>query len=397
MFRKYKPIKESKLIQYQGIFRKELSLFQATALIVSTTIGAGILGVPFVIAKVGVGFGLAYIISVGILMIGLNLLVGEIAVKTKQRLQLVGFARKYLGRFGGGVMTILMYTLGIGAISAYVIGEGRTLSELFGNTPFFWSTIFAIIMLFLVYVGLRTLKSVELILSLGILVVVMLIAGVSLPHVQLDHIAYTDLAYVFLPYGVLLFAYHGVNSIPEAHSLLIRRDVTFKQSIVLAGVISILVYAIFATVVVGVTGSGTTEIATIGLGQKLGKTIFVLGNLFAILAMGTSALMVGLALKDSLSWDYKFPKLFATLIPCVVPYLVFAIGFRQFIVVLNIVGGVFMSLEMLLILLMYWRAKQMGHWKPGKYRLHHTVFIGIVLLFALSVGAVYSVWKLFSS
>ncbi len=391
----YEPLKETKLIKHHGIFRRELTLFQATALIISTTIGAGILGVPFVIAKIGVGFGITYIILVGILMMGLNLLVGEIAVNNGKRMQLVGFAGRYLGKTGKWIMAILMYSLGMGSISAYIIGEGQTLAELFGNTPFFWSSVFFIVIAFLIFVGLRTIKTVELFLSLGILLVAIGIAAVSAPHIELPHLGHVDLAHIFLPYGVLLFAYHGVNAIPEAHSLLIKRDVTFKKAIVISSIVSIFIYALFSFVVVGATGLETTEIATIGLGQKVGKAVFVFGNIFAALAMGTSALMVGLAMTDSLSWDYKVNRILATAIACLPPYLVFVFGFRDFIVALNVVGGILMSIESLLILLMYWRAKQMGHWKRGKYNLHHTAFIGMALLLALSLGAVYSVWKLF--
>ena len=75
--------------------------------------------------------------------------------------------------------------------------------------------------------------------------------------------------------------------------------------------------------------------------------------------------------------------------------MIFLLGVRHFIVAIDIVGGVFISLEMLLMLLIYWRAKQRKDWEPGKYRLHHTTFLAIVLLLALSIGAVYSVIKLF--
>ena len=307
----------------------------------------------------------------------------------------MSFAKKYLGRFGGGIMTVLVYTMGIGSMAAYLVGEGETLSALFGGEPFFWSTIFFVFITALVFIGLRTIKTVELFLSLGILAVAILIAGVSAPHISFNHIAYTNLAYLFLPYGVLLFAYSGVNSIPEAHSLLKNRDKKFKHAIILAGVINIIIYTLFAFVVVGVTGAETTEIATIGLGNKIGTSVLILGNLFAVLAMGTSALMVALTTRDSLNWDYKINKTLGTLIACGIPYLIYVIGFRQFIVLLNIVGGVFMSLEMLLILLIYWRAKQLGHWTRGKYNLHHVAFIGVALLIAISIGAVYSIWKLF--
>lgn len=387
--------KEEPLAMHNGIFRRRLSLFEGTALILSGTIGAGVLGIPYAIAQVGIVVGLVYIVVLGLLITGLNLLVGEIAVRTNEKLQLVGFVKKYIGKRSSYLLAFLLYIMLFSVMVVYIIGEGEAMSALFGGSSFYWSLIFTAVGSFLIFIGLKTIKTVELVLSLGILAVILFIAGASTPHISFSHLVYTDLAHILFPYGVILFAFHGTTSIPEAHSLLIKKEVTFKKAIILAGLISIAVYALFAFVVVGVTGLGTTEIATIGLGNAIGPTIFLLGNIFAILAMGTSFLMVGLSLRDSLEWDYKLPNKFATLVVCGVPLLIFLAGVRQFIAVIDVIGGVFVSLEMLFILFIYWKAKQSGHWLPGKYKLHYTTFIGMALLLALSFGAVYSVWKLF--
>ena len=63
----------------------------------------------------------------------------------------------------------------------------------------------------------------------------------------------------------------------------------------------------FAFITVGVTGKGTTEIATIGLGV-LGKHILILGNLFVVLAMMTSFLALALALMETFDYDLKMHK-----------------------------------------------------------------------------------------
>jgi amino acid permease len=393
---RYKSLrKECPFIKYKGVFRKQVSLFEAVALIVSVTIGAGVLGLPYAISKVGIFLGIFYIAGIGILMIGLNLLLGSIAVGIKKEMQLVGFAKRYLGEKGKWLMTFLMYLLSWGVLVVYVIGEGEVLTELFGGSEFFWSTAFFIFITVLIYTGLSTIKIVELILSIGILSVVLVLSIYSAPHVNLASFEHLSFANLLLPYGVLLFAFHGTTSVPEAHSILKDKDNTFKKAIIIAGVINIIVYAIFAVVVVGVTGFDTTEIATIGLGEKLGPKVFLLGNIFALLAMGTSAIMVGVSLRDSMRWDFNLSRNLSTALVCGIPFLVFVFGLRGFIKAIDIVGGVFMSIEMLLILFIYWKAKQVGDLKVGKYKLHHTTLLIILLLFALTIGALYSVYNLF--
>lgn len=390
-----RPKNEVSVAYYYGTFRRRLSLFQGVALIVSGTIGAGVLGIPYAVAKVGIGIGLLYILGLGLLMMGLNLLLGEVAVRTKEELQVVGLAGKYLGKVGKWVMTGLVYIMSFGILTIYIIGEGQTLSALLSGSPFVWSLLFWAFGCILILSGMRTIKTVELFLTLGVLAVIAFIVMMSSAHIEYVNWQHTDLAHLLLPYGIILFAFSGTAAVPEAHSILQNRDKLFKEAIIIAGIISIVAYALFTTLVVGVTGFGTTEIATIGLGEVAGVKIAVLGNLFACLAMGTSFLLGGMALRDSFHWDFKISKFFSTTIVCVVPLLIFLLGVRSFIATIDVIGGVFMSLQMLLIVLIYWRAKQAGDLPVGKFKLHHTLLLVLLLVLALTVGAVYSVVKLF--
>ena len=383
------------LIIHQGIFRKRLSMFQGTALIVSATIGAGVLGIPYAIAKVGLVLGLSYIIGLGILIIGFNLLIGEIAVRTKGNLQLAGLSRKYLGRVGEFAMVIVKYVSGLGVLVIYIIGTGEALSFLLGQTPFFWSIIFFIIGSVFLYNGVESIKVIDFVLSLVVLTIVLAIAGFSFSSIEIINFQYNNLSQLLLPYGVILFAYHGGPAVVEAHSILSDSNKSFKSSILLAGVISIITYAVFAVVVLGVTGMGTTEIATIGLGQKVGSIMLILGNIFAVLAMSTSFLTIGLSLRDSLNWDFKIKQKLAALPVIFIPLIIFVLGLRQFISAINIVGGVFVSLEMLLVILIYWQAKNKGDLEPSKYKLHHTWLLVALLLLALIFGVIYSIVNLF--
>lgn len=393
---KYKSLRGEKIPPtHLGVFKKNISMFEGVALIVSGTIGAGILGLPYAIAKVGVLLGVLYIVAIGLLMMGLNLLLGKIASSNQGQMQIVGMAQKYLGVYGKWLMTGLLYFLLWGVLVVYIIGEGEVLSAIFGGSKFFWSVFFLAFATILIYIGIQTIKVVELFLSLGVLGVVLILVYSSAFHIQSINLIEINFMNLLLPYGILLFAFHGTTSVPEAYSILVNREQTFKKAIIIAGVISIIVYSLFAAVIVGVTGLETSEIATIALGEKLGPKIFLLGNLFAMLAMGTSCLMAGLALRDSMKWDFKLSRGISTILVCGVPFLVFIFGLRGFIEAIDIVGGVFMSMEMLLILLIYWKAKQKGDLRVGKYKLYHTSLLLVLLLLALTFGAIYSVFKLF--
>lgn len=383
------------MVGHLGVFHRQVGLLEAVALIVSGTVGAGVLAIPYAVAKVGLGLGLLYIVILGLVMMGLNLLVGQICAATKENFQLAGLAKKYVGPFGKWLVTGVVYTSMFGSLLVFIIGEGQTLTALFSGQPFVWSIIFFCVMTVPIILGIRTIKVIEFVLTISIFAIVMIIAAWSIPHVQLAHINYHNLAYIFLPYGVILYAFAGASAIPEAHSILVHNAREFKKAIVYSSLIVITLYCLFAFITVGVMGNSTTEIATIGLGKILGPAVLILGNVFATLTMGTSFLMSGLALRDSMSWDFKLSRAWSNILVLGLPFVLFLLGIRRFIVALDFIGGVLVSTELLLIIVVYWCAKQAGVLKKGKYRLHHSLLLVSFLVLAFSVGAVYSIFKLF--
>jgi tyrosine-specific transport protein len=391
----YQRIEEKPIITYHGVFKRGLSLIGAVILIISGTVGAGVLGLPYAIAKVGITLGLFYIVGAALLIICLNLLLGEITARTNKQLQLVGLAGKYLGRVGRNIMAVIIYLMSFGVLLAYIIGEGESLHAILGGAPLTWGLIFCVAAFLIIFFGLNAVRRVGLVLTFLVFTVVILIVGLCFPHIQAPHLQYSNLVNFLFPYGVLLFAFNSIHVVPEAHVVLKNRDLNYKRAIIIAGLIVMVLYLLFTLAVVGVTGSETTEIATIGLGKVAGETVSLLGNLFAVLAMGTVFMVMGLSFKDSLVWDLKLNKNLAALIVCGVPLTLYLFGLRSFIVIIDFVGGLLVSLQMFLILLIYWRAKQSGDLKKSSYHVHHVLLVIALLILALTVGAVYSVGKMF--
>lgn len=384
------------LVHFRGLFQRRLGLWQGVALIVSGTIGAGVLGLPYAISRSGAIIGFLYIVFLGFVMMVLNLMLGQLVSVQPKPLQLSGLARKYLGKWGGYLMTTILYTMLSGVLLVYLIGEGETLAALFGGPSAYWTIGFFLLGVILISSGMRTVKRVESVLVIGVLAVVFMIILVSFPHVQATNLISYNFSELLFPYGVVLFAFHSTTSMPEAYSILKHKNGTYKLSIIYAGIIAILVYAAFALLSIGVMGSSTPEIATIGLDQFVGHKAFVFGNVFAILAMGMSFLISSLSFRDSLVWDHGIREWKATITVCLIPFLLFYFGVRSFVAVIDIVGGVLVSFELFLIILMYWNAHRRGEFVEKRtFSFHQLGLLIIPVLLALAIGAVYSVSKLF--
>lgn len=387
---------EKPIILHQGVYKPQASVAEAVFMITGMTIGAGILGIPYVVAKVGLWTGIAYILVLGVIMLYLNLMTGEVAVRTKQSLQLPGLAGHYLGNWARHFLSVVMVLGGTGALLAYTVGEGNVLAAMFGGEPLMWGTIFWALASIVVWRGLSALKNVDRILSF---LVIAIIAGLSFwlfGHWDSAAVPQFNAAEIFLPYGVILFALNATPAIAEAHALLPGSQRHFKKALILGTLIPIGVYVLFALAVVGAMGADTTELATLGLGQKFGPGVFWFSNLFAALSMGTGYLGLGIAIKQNLVWDNKVNPFLATLIVILIPICLFFAGISNFVAILDIVGALMVGSSSVIMALVYVRARKVGDLPAGRYGLRYSWLAVAVILAVFTIFTVFSIMKLFN-
>lgn len=383
-----------KVVLHNGVYKKPVNTSSAVFIITGMTIGAGILGIPYVVAQVGYWIGLVYIAVLGAVMLFLNLMIGEIVVRTKERHQLPGLAGRYLGNFAKDAMSLITIFGGLGAMLAYLVGEGEVLKTLFGSSADWWAVFFWTIASLVVWRGLQTVKVFEKILSLAVIGIITGLSLALLPAIHVVNLTVFNPAKIFLPFGVILFALHSSPAIAEAHALLPGSQKRFKRALIIGTLIPIFVYILFAATVVGVSGRDVTEIATIGLGDKFGSAVLLMSNLFAVLAMGTGFVGIGISMKQSLIWDHKVSPFLATMLVLSAPLTLYMAGLRGFINVMSTVGGLFMGLEAILIVLIYWRAKQKSD-LPGKnYNLHHIWLLIIPVILTFTAITILSIIKI---
>lgn len=367
------------------------ALFWAIATLIGTIIGAGVFSIPYVFAQAGFLVGTINLIVLGAAVLILYFYTGEVVLRTSGNHQLTGYAKRYLGKTGKSLMTFTMMFAIYGALVAYIMGVGMALAAIFGfsaTLPF--SIGFFILAALAIYTGLKAVKESELWLNAILLIVIIAICLIIIPRINLANLAPFDFTQIFLPYGVIFFALAGSVAIPEMKEVLTKNRKQLKKAILIGALIPLAIYFIFALIVVGVTGTATTEIATIGLGQTFGKTMILLGNLFAVFAMATSFLTLGLALKEMYWYDYKMNKNAAWLLTCVPPLLIFLFLARSFIQVIGITGGIAMSLEGILLVLIFNRAKKLGNRKP-EYTIRKSTVLNIVLITLFILGMIYTI------
>jgi len=376
---------------------KIFKFFYAVALLIGMIVGAGTFAIPYVFSQAGFFIGLFYLLALTLAVVAVHLFYGEIILRTHQPHRLVGYAAKY---FGGRVKKIASVTLLFeyyGALLVYLILGGQFLAIIFGRwfggSEFLWALIFFLLGAFGVFWRLNTLAKNELWMVALLLagVIILLIKGA--PLVQLANFSSFNISKFFLPYGVVLFALAGAAAIPEMRQILIGEEKKLKPAIIWGTLIPAVLYLLFALVVVGVTGSQTTQEAIEGLVPYLGSWVIMLGAIFGFFAVYTSFLVLGTAIKKIFQQDYRIRGTWAFALACFVPLIAYLAGLKNFILIIGFIGAVFSGLDGILTIFIYFKARREGDRHP-EYRLRWARILGILLIFLFSFGIIYQFFYL---
>ena len=357
--------------------------------------GVGIFGIPFTFAKAGFWVGFLFLIFIGFITLLLNLMYGEVILRTHEEHQITGYTEKYLGIW---FKRAIFFSVALGlysALLAYTVIAGDFLNNIFSSvfyaSPTSYSLVFFFVLSILILLGIRRISWVELLLVGLFAVVVLSILGVGINKINLSNFTGIQPEFWFLPYGVLLFAFAGFSAIPIQRDILRSQENNFKKSILLAVLLTSALYLLFAFTVLGISGEVTTPDAVSGLYEFLGSKIIFLGSLFGILAVSTSFLMLGSAFLDMFHLDYNVPRKLAWLLVVAPPLVLFLGGLRTFIDIISLAGSVAIGLEGVVLTFVYIKSKSKGDRVP-EYSLELPKFIYYLLIFMFGAGIVYALF-----
>lgn len=374
------------------------------ATLIGVIIGAGVLGIPYVIATCGFFLGSLVIICIGLVFLVLNLFLGEIVLRTKGKHQLSGYIEKYLGKTGKMFMAFSMVFGIYGALTAYIIGEGEAMRALFLGTfnlsPMFYSIVFFCLVSLLIYSGVKSVGKAELVFIIGMLSVVLLICFFSLSDIEYSHLTEFHPDKFLFPLGVIIFSFISSAAIPEVNELVKDKKKDFKNAIIIGSLIPIFIYLIFSFAVIGIVGlenfdllEPNERIATVALSFFSNHFIGLLANLFAIIAMLTSFVALGIGLVDMYHYDFNISRNTSLFLVLSIPLILTLTKISTFMVILGITGVVAGGLDGILIVLAYWKAKKLGVRKP-EFEFMWPKYLGYLIIGLFLFGMIQQLYSL---
>ena len=360
-----------------------------TAVMVGTTVGAGIFSLPYVFKEAGLFAGAFYLVTLSLIVISVHALYWEVLKKTGGDLRLLGLARKYLGAawyvvsFGAIIIGLLL------TLVAYLILGSRFLSLIFPELSHIEGVlIFWVLGTAPLFMKERRFAKLE---AVGIWFIIAAVAFVFIKGFANANGSFMGLPFLvpenfFLPFGAILFSLAGWTAIEplfdEEKKSRVSPLVAVK-SLSLGTLAAAILYAAFVSGILG-SVSGVTPDTVSGLAAS-GWSALAVGiiGVLGIFAIWTSYLPVSIEIRNSLVRDSRWKQSVVLLIVGCVPILLLVAGLNNFLAVLSLAGGVFVSIQYFVILLVGMKVlKPAGMAKAG--------FIFSSVLFALA--AVYEIY-----
>jgi amino acid permease len=361
------------------------------SLLAGTIIGAGVFALPFVFQKAGIVTGLFYLGLFGAVFVFIHLMYADLILKTEEGKNLhrfSGYAKIYLGNkcfWLSILMTIvgMLFTLTIYLIlSISFINLIHPLNLDISNTAKL--LIFWFLGSVAIFLGIRRIAFSEFLITGGVFVIILIILGYGLSYWErIVLIPVFNLQNIFLPYGAVLFALSGRVAIPAVISYFqkINQPLTkIKKSIILGTLLPALVYLLFVFGIWGLSNV-VSEDAVSGLIGQIPQGVLTLVGILGLISLWSSYIVIGLDVENSLKFDLKFPKILASFTVLIFPLFLYFLGFQNFLNLVSMVGGIFISLEGIFIVSMWLKSLKIKSEGFIFKKLNPIVIYGLIIIF----------------
>ncbi len=345
-------------------------------------IGAGVFSLPFVFEKSGLGLGFLVLLFSSAIMAVLYLMYADVAVRTPGNHRFVGYAQIYLGENSFWLTIFMTVVEMLFSLTIYLILGVSFFALINGLSPIkslllFWAVGSAII-----FLKIKKVATVEFLINLGILAIIALIFLFGLPGADLSKLNDFNWHNLILPFGPILLALAGRSAIPEMKAYFQEEKIPIsymKKAIILGTFFPAILYFLFVLGIIGLSGVVAEDAVSALLGRVPDWFLAVVGAL-GLLSLWGSYIVLGLNVKEILFFDLKIKEFISGLLVVFLPIVLYFSGFTNFIGLVSLVGGLFLSLEGILIILIWLRMNRSVSAPPIFIKRENFVTIVVILL-----------------
>ncbi len=346
-------------------------------------IGVGFLSLPYIALQVGMVAMLFYFVILTALVVVIHVMFGRVSLVTPDFKRWPGFVGFYLGPYAKKIVLATTIAGSLGVLLIYIIVGGQflraILAPVFGGGQFFYGALYFIAASACVYFGVRAISKMDFLALSALVFIVGIIVIKAFAHIHLENIFISNFKFQIsnslLPYGAIIFSLWSIGLIPEIEEMVIADKKLLTPIIIVSTLLAAAFYLVFIFLILGISGTHTSESSLLGLAPFLGRPLAALALCIGVITTFIAFVAQGLLLKKVFMYDMGVKELPAFLYACGIPLVLYLAGFNQFIVLISFIGGVLLSIDGILVLLMY---KKIGGKKAIIYPLMIFFVLGIV-------------------
>lgn len=350
-------------------------------------IGAGIFSLPYFAERLGLVTAVFYLVFFAAIYMLVYFMYSDVVKSDSGRHRFAYFAKKLLPKrisslapwvvLGSMVFAMTVYIILAPAFATLFMGQDMGLII----TLAFWMIGSAFI-----FAKIFWLEWAEIlgILSILAIVVVVFFSSFSMPF-EVDYFKPIKVSLLLLPFGAIIFAFSGRAAIAKMVEIWREakgkgRPFSLKGSIIAGTLLPAFIYILFIVGVLRLSISVTPE----GLDSVvlLSPIIMALLGGMGIITLWTSYFIIGLNVKEIMEMDFKIPRILSGTLVVFLPILLYLSGVQNFIVALSIAGGLFASIEVIFIVLM---------WNKVRERANKIVTFLVLATFILAIISVFTI------
>ncbi len=370
-------------------------IFAAACILSSGIIGAGVFSLPYVVRSAGLAVGFGLLVLATITYCTIHLMYADVVVGTAGQHRFVGYIARYLGMrwsYAAILMAVVQMILVLTIYLVLSISFMRLVAPAlgqFGALGIFWLAGSSAI-----FLNRKRLAFAEVLVTCGIAAIITILFLVGAPHFgSLAGLPLVTSENILLPLSAIFFALSGrVAIVPLVNYFRAgggSHKAAISSAVILGTVGPAAVYVVFVLAVLALSGVVSQDAVTGIIGAIPSWLAVGVGSL-GLLSLWSSYTLVGLDVSDTLKYDLEIPHWLRFFVVVLVPPLFFFLGFTSLIGLVSFVGGVFLALEGLFVVLL-WRQARRQKSLGGLIQVSRATMLFLWIIFAAAlIGVVIS-------
>ena len=356
---------------------RNIGFWKVAAILAAATLGDGVFALPFVFIQSGWLLSILYLLALATIVVTAHVVYLKTLEKVDEKERLLGLARKYFGEKGFWVGFVAIVVGLLLTLVVYLILGAQFIKILFPSAlPGGPLLVFWMLATLLVFASDRHIVGLELVGVFCTSCIIILIFVTALPNVTFAGIQAITGKNLFLPFGVILFELAGWTGIEPAYETRKRSGRKYDpwRALALGTFAAAALSLMFIAGVLGSSSSHITPDTISGLSDwPLWKRDAL--ALLGLCAVSTVFMPIAREIKNSLEKDLRWNKHYSRGLIILAPVACILLGLNNFLVVVGLVGGVFLSTQYLLIISVGRRALRLSGTKKFLLDVVACVFV----------------------